>query len=74
LCPVRKRLVTSSCFWVSFVSCVGIVWLMGEEGEEVSIEKEQSMGVYENDWLFATCSANWPLLRHHNSSSMPPFK
>jgi len=48
---------------------------MGEEGEEVSIEKEQkSMPVYANDCFYTTSSANWPLLRHHNSSSMPPFK
>lgn len=68
---MRKRLLTS---------CVGLFcslcWnlFMGEEGEEVSREKEQYMGVYGNEWLYCGCSANWRRLRHQNSCSMPFFK
>lgn len=68
---MRKRLLTS---------CVGLFcslcWnlFMGEEGEEVSREKEQYMGVYGNEWLYCGCFANWRRLRHQNSCSMPFFK
>jgi len=48
---------------------------MGEEGEEVSRDKEQQhMGVYGNEWLFSSFCANWRRLRHQNSCSMPPFE